>query len=149
MGLPLLARRWFHLISVAAFWMAYVLTRPFGASFAGWFGKLPDEGGLGLGMGPVTIVTTVVIVALVAYLATTRRDVQPAALQAMIHQPAEASSISQHPDGQQSSTGSNRVSNSSKLARCSGVSAANDCSTTSSTMAEPAARMRAPSSVSR
>ena len=34
------ARRWFGLSAVAAFWIAYVLTRPLGASFADWMGTL-------------------------------------------------------------------------------------------------------------
>ena len=63
-----------------AFWSAYVVTRPLGASYADWLGLPKSVGGLGFGRGPVAIVLTVPIVALVAYLAVTRRDVeQPAA----------------------------------------------------------------------
>jgi uncharacterized membrane-anchored protein len=58
---------------VATFWVAYVLTRPLGASFADWLAKEPSVGG---GDGPVTLVALVVIVALVAYLAVKRGDVQ-------------------------------------------------------------------------
>ncbi len=62
---------------VAAFWAAYVVTRPLGASFADWLGKPHDRGaGLGLGDGPVTLVGLALIVALVARLAVTRSDVQ-------------------------------------------------------------------------
>ena len=70
----------FGLNSVVAFWSAYVVTRPLGASYADWLGLPKSVGGLGFGRGPVAIVLTVPIVALVAYLAVTRRDVeQPAA----------------------------------------------------------------------
>lgn len=64
---------------VGAFWTAYVLTRPLGASFADWFGK-PHSfgGGLGDGDGTVSLVLLAVIVVLVAVLAVTRRDVQRA-----------------------------------------------------------------------
>ena len=64
---------------VVAFWSAYVLTRPLGASVADWLGKphSPD-GGLGLGDGPVAAVALVAIAGLVAWCAVTRRDVQPA-----------------------------------------------------------------------
>ena len=36
--------------AVLAFWLAYVVTRPLGASFADWTGKAPTFGGLGGGM---------------------------------------------------------------------------------------------------
>jgi uncharacterized membrane-anchored protein len=63
--------------SVAAFWFAYVLTRPLGASFADWLGKPHSFGnGLGYGDGTVTVGATVFIVALVAYLTITRSDIQ-------------------------------------------------------------------------
>lgn len=58
---------------VAAFWSAYVVTRPLGASFADWTGK-PYLGGLGLGDDKVAIVLTVVIVGFVAYLTVSRVD---------------------------------------------------------------------------
>ncbi|NIZ92285.1 COG4705 family protein [Kineococcus rubinsiae] len=62
---------------VATFWVAYVLTRPLGASFADWLAKEPSVGGgVGFGDGPVTLVALVVILALVAYLAVRRGDVQ-------------------------------------------------------------------------
>jgi Uncharacterized membrane-anchored protein conserved in bacteria len=39
---------------VLAFWFAYVITRPLGASIADWLGKPKDLGGLGVGDGVVT-----------------------------------------------------------------------------------------------
>ena len=57
-----------------AFWTAYVITRPLGASVADWLGK-PFLGGLGIGDEKVAIVLTVLIVICVAYLAVTRIDV--------------------------------------------------------------------------
>ena len=76
-AVPALAWARFRLDPVVAFWSAYVLTRPLGASVADWLGKPhhPD-GGLGLGDGPVTLVSAALIVALVAWCAVTRRDVQ-------------------------------------------------------------------------
>lgn len=62
---------------IAAFWIAYVITRPLGASFADGFSK-PDDGGLGLGDGPVSAVLLLVFVGLVAYAAKARIDVQHA-----------------------------------------------------------------------
>src|SRR5574340_719999 len=59
--------------AVAAFWAAYVITRPLGASGADWLGK-PFLGGLGIGDGPVAIALTVAIVVLVGYLPVSRID---------------------------------------------------------------------------
>jgi uncharacterized membrane-anchored protein len=67
-----------HLLSrnaVFAFWAAYVLTRPLGASFADWTGKPHSFGGLGWGDGRVAGVLVVLLVGFVAYLAVTRVDV--------------------------------------------------------------------------
>ncbi|RMI30689.1 hypothetical protein EBN03_21055 [Nocardia stercoris] len=61
---------------ILCFWTAYVLTRPLGASIADWMGKPRDSSGLGLGDGPVVAVLGLAIVALVAYLAVTKSDVQ-------------------------------------------------------------------------
>ena len=62
--------------SVFAFWFAYVITRPIGASFADWFGKPHHHGavanGLGLGDGAVAGLLIVAIVALVGYLSVQR-----------------------------------------------------------------------------
>lgn len=60
---------------VAAFWTAYILTRPPGATVADWLGK---PFGAGLGDGTVTLTALAIITALVAYLALRRPDVQPA-----------------------------------------------------------------------
>ncbi|WP_158861861.1 COG4705 family protein [Leifsonia sp. AG29] len=55
-ALPGIAYRWWGLGSVAAFWIAYVLTRPLGASFADWLAVSHARGGLDLGTGPVSLV---------------------------------------------------------------------------------------------
>jgi len=60
---------------VLAFWAAYVLTRPLGASFADWTGKPPSFGGLGWGDGRVAGVLALLLLGFVAYLAVTRVDV--------------------------------------------------------------------------
>jgi uncharacterized membrane-anchored protein len=66
----------FHMNPVLAFWFAYVMTRPLGASFADWMGKPTSAGGLGWGAGWVALVLSGLIVVLVAYLAVSRRDVE-------------------------------------------------------------------------
>ncbi len=73
--LPALAHRLLRLNPIVAFWTAYILTRPFGASFADWAGKARDLSGLGLGTGEVSVVLTVLIVILVGYLTVTDEGV--------------------------------------------------------------------------
>jgi uncharacterized membrane-anchored protein len=72
-ALPALGYRFLRVNPILAFWIAYVLTRPFGASFADWAGKSPSLSGLGLGTGAVSIVLTIVIAMLVGYLTVTQK----------------------------------------------------------------------------
>jgi uncharacterized membrane-anchored protein len=74
-AVPALAFRFAHLNGVVAFWFAYIITRPLGASFADWMGTPRSLGGLNLGRGVVSIGLTMVIVAFVAYLSVARPDV--------------------------------------------------------------------------
>ncbi len=60
---------------VFAFWFAYVVTRPLGASFADWTGK-PYLGGLGFGDDRVAIVLAALMIGVVAYLARSRSAAQ-------------------------------------------------------------------------
>jgi uncharacterized membrane-anchored protein len=62
--------------SVVAFWFAYVVTRPLGASFADYVSKPQRISGLGFGDGPAAAVAIVAIVVLVGYLAFARTDIQ-------------------------------------------------------------------------
>lgn len=66
--IPLIGWRWFGLNAVFAFWAAYVLTRPLGASFADWLAKPASRGGLGFGDGPVALAGLIAIAIGVAYL---------------------------------------------------------------------------------
>ena len=77
--MPWVAWSRFGLGEVAAFWWAYVLTRPLGASFADYFSKPPHTSGIGFGDGPTAVVMTAALVVLVAYLSVTKQDIQPAA----------------------------------------------------------------------
>ncbi len=60
-----------------AFWLAYIMTRPLGASLGDLLTLPTDESpaGLGLGTNRVSIVFAVIIVGLVTYLTVTKRDV--------------------------------------------------------------------------
>ena len=65
-----------HINGTVAFWSAYVVTRPLGASVADWLGKPRGQTGLDLGDATVSLAALAIFVALVAFLAVTRRDVQ-------------------------------------------------------------------------
>jgi uncharacterized membrane-anchored protein len=72
--IPAVAHRGFGLNPIAAFWFAYVLTRPLGASFADWLDASHKRHGLAFGAGPVSLVSSVVILALVGYVAVSGKD---------------------------------------------------------------------------
>jgi uncharacterized membrane-anchored protein len=74
LALPALGYWLFRLKSIFAFWFAYVMTRPLGASFADWTGKAHSFGGLAWGDGPVAATLAVLIIALVIYLSITGKD---------------------------------------------------------------------------
>lgn len=48
------ALRLIRMPATAAFWWAYIMTRPLGASFADWLALPPERGGLDLGYLPIT-----------------------------------------------------------------------------------------------
>jgi uncharacterized membrane-anchored protein len=73
-AVPAVAHWRFGLNPILAFWFAYIVTRPLGASFADWAAVSRVRGGLDLGTGPVSVVTGLVIAAFVAYLAISRSD---------------------------------------------------------------------------
>jgi uncharacterized membrane-anchored protein len=72
-AIPAVAYR-FGLNEIVAFWFAYIITRPLGASFADWLAVPPGQGGLDFGKGAVSVATWVLILGFVAFLAFTRRD---------------------------------------------------------------------------
>lgn len=72
-ALPALAWWKLRLNSIVAFWIAYVLTRPLGASFADWMAVPAARGGLDWGTGPVSLGLGVVILAFVVYLGLAKR----------------------------------------------------------------------------
>jgi len=75
-AVPAVAHWRFGLNAILAFWSAYIVTRPLGASFADWLAWPHSSGGLALGHGPVSLVAAVVIIGFVGYLTVTRKDVE-------------------------------------------------------------------------
>ena len=64
----------FGLNAVLAFWVAYILTRPLGASLGDFLSQSRDDGGLGLGTVGTSALFLVTILALVVFLTVSRAD---------------------------------------------------------------------------
>lgn len=75
-ALPALGYWLFGLNEITAFWFAYVLTRPLGASFADWMGKSHTVGGLGWGDGAVSFCLTILIVGFVGYMTFSHKEIK-------------------------------------------------------------------------
>lgn len=72
----------FKLNSVLAFWAAYILTRPLGASIGDYLSQSKNDGGLGLGTTVTSAIFLLAILVLVVYLSVTKRDLEPATVDA-------------------------------------------------------------------
>ena len=68
------ARFRFRVNPVGAFWAAYILTRPLGASIGDYLSQPRGDGGLGLGTTGTSALFLAAILGLVIYLTRTRRD---------------------------------------------------------------------------
>ncbi|MET8979440.1 hypothetical protein ABZX85_27950 [Streptomyces sp. NPDC004539] len=64
--------------AVWSFWIAYVLTRPLGASVGDYLSQPTGDGGLGLGTVVTSALFLTVVLGLVVYLSVTRKDVTEA-----------------------------------------------------------------------
>jgi uncharacterized membrane-anchored protein len=64
----------FGMNEIFAFWFAYIMTRPLGASFADWLGRPQALGGVGIGTGQVSLALAIVIAILVGYLTVTGKE---------------------------------------------------------------------------
>ncbi len=64
----------FGLNAILSFWVAYILTRPLGASLGDYLSQSRDDGGLALGTVGTSVLFLVTILGLVIYLSVTRAD---------------------------------------------------------------------------
>jgi uncharacterized membrane-anchored protein len=69
----------FKINGVLAFWIAYILTRPLGASLGDLLSQAKSDGGVGLGTTVTSAIFLITILALVTYLSITKNDVIPLA----------------------------------------------------------------------
>lgn len=74
-GIAFLAYKYFKLNAILAFWIAYILTRPLGASIGDFLSQPQTNGGLGLGTAVTTMIFLAAIIATVVYLTITKKDV--------------------------------------------------------------------------
>lgn len=65
----------FKVNAILAFWIAYILTRPLGASIGDYLSQDLDNGGLGLGTTITSVIFLATILATVIYLAISKKDV--------------------------------------------------------------------------
>jgi len=76
-GLIAAAHFYLKLDAILAFWLAYILTRPLGASIGDLLSQSTGDGGLGLGTVGTTAIFLAAILGLVIYLSITKRDQTP------------------------------------------------------------------------
>ncbi|MFK4435370.1 hypothetical protein [Paenibacillus sp. RC21] len=67
-GIVTIARYRFKFNAVWSFWMAYIVTRPLGASLGDYLSQSHTDGGLGLGTAGTSVIFLVTILTLVIYL---------------------------------------------------------------------------------
>jgi uncharacterized membrane-anchored protein len=79
------AWRYLGINAVLAFWAAYILTRPLGASIGDYLSQPKSDGGLGLGTTTTSLIFLAAIAVTVAFLTVTKKDQLPP-----IIEPAEA-----------------------------------------------------------
>ena len=73
-GCVFLAWKFLKLDGVLAFWIAYILTRPLGASLGDYLSQPKINGGLGLGTTVTSVIFLIAILAIIVFLAVTKVD---------------------------------------------------------------------------
>jgi len=94
-GLVTLAHVRLRMNAILAFWLAYILTRPLGASIGDYLSQPTNIGGLGLGTVATSLIFLATILTLVVYLTRSKRDL------IVLDAPPGVSAIS-HPGGEES-----------------------------------------------
>ncbi len=73
--LVFLAHRYLHLNAILSFWIAYILTRPLGASIGDYLSQDKQNGGLNFGTAITSGIFLAAILATIIYLSVTKKDV--------------------------------------------------------------------------
>ena len=77
LSLVVLAHYFTKISSVILFWIAFVLTRPFGATFGDLLTKLPDKGGLGFGTRGSSVILFAILGLLISYTSFKKKHLTP------------------------------------------------------------------------
>ena len=75
--LVVLAHYFTKISSVILFWIAFVLTRPFGATFGDLLTKVPEKGGLGFGTKGSSLILFAILAVLIIYTSFRQKQVYP------------------------------------------------------------------------
>ncbi|PGC27648.1 hypothetical protein COM11_19755 [Bacillus pseudomycoides] len=73
-GCVFLAWEFWELDGVLAFWIAYILTRPLGASLGDYLSQPKNNGGLGFGTTVTSVIFLIAILAIIVFLTVTKSD---------------------------------------------------------------------------
>jgi uncharacterized membrane-anchored protein len=85
---PAVGYRWFHLNAVFAFWFAYTITRPLGASFGDWLAvPAPFGDGLQLGTDRISLYSGIAMLAIIAFIDIRYRQASKAVPVAVVADP--------------------------------------------------------------
>ncbi|KAB2328697.1 hypothetical protein F7731_24575 [Cytobacillus depressus] len=74
-ALVFLAYKFLQLDGVLAFWIAYILTRPLGASLGDYLSQPKANGGLGLGTTVTSMIFLIAILAIIVFLSSSKIDI--------------------------------------------------------------------------
>jgi uncharacterized membrane-anchored protein len=74
-GIVYIGYKYLKLNEILAFWIAYILTRPLGASIGDFLSQSTKDGGLGLGTAITSVIFLVAILITVIFLTRTKKDV--------------------------------------------------------------------------
>jgi uncharacterized membrane-anchored protein len=88
------AWRYLRVNAILAFWLAYILTCPLGASLGDYLSQAKGDGGLGLGTTATSLIFLSAILTIVVYLTRTRRDVEVVSIVPAGTEPWEAAVVS-------------------------------------------------------
>lgn len=70
-----IAYKFFKLNGILAFWIAYILTRPLGASLGDYLSQTKVNGGLGLGTTITSVIFLIAILGIIVFLAVSKIDI--------------------------------------------------------------------------
>jgi uncharacterized membrane-anchored protein len=74
--IPIIGYKFFKMNEVLAFWFAYIITRPIGASIADWVTKPKTVGGLGINGALVSIGLAILIIIFVIYMSYDKTEIK-------------------------------------------------------------------------